>query len=57
LSTVTVNSATNRATLIAGRRNCHTDTPAARATTNSWLRVRRQKVAIPANSTVKGMTS
>ncbi len=38
----------------AGPRNCHTETPAARATTSSWVRVRREMASIPPSSTVKG---
>ena len=38
----------------AGSRNCQTETPAARATTSSRLRVIFAKVTIPPTSTMKG---
>ncbi len=37
-----------------GARNCQTETPAARATTSSSLRVRLMKAAIAPNRTTKG---
>ena len=48
---------TSSATSTAGVRNCQTETPAARATTSSLLRVSRQNASIVPNRIANGMTS
>ncbi len=57
MNTVTASTPARSATRIAGVRNCQTETPEARATTNSLLRVRRQKASIVPNRIANGMTS
>ena len=57
LNTVTATTPTINATRIAGIRNCQTETPAARATTSSLLRVSRQNASIVPNRIANGMTS
>ncbi len=42
------------ASVSAGARNCHTDTPDARTTTSSFKRVRRMNVQMAPNRTAKG---
>ena len=54
LTTATITTPIKNAITTTGRRNCHAETPAARVTTSSWLRVSRQKAAMPPNSTAKG---
>ena len=43
-----------RAQASGADRNCHADTPAARATISSLLRVSRQNARMPPSSTAKG---
>jgi hypothetical protein len=57
LKTVTASTPINMAKTIAGARNCQTETPAARATTSSLLRVRRQNAIIAPKRTAKGRIS
>ena len=57
LNTVTATTPTTSATSTAGIRNCQTETPAARATTSSLLRVNRQNASIVPNRIANGMTS
>ena len=57
LNTVTATIPTSSATSTAGVRNCQTETPAARATTSSLLRVSRQNASIVPNRMANGITS
>ena len=57
LKMVTPKAPIARAITIAGVRNCQTETPAARATISSWLRVIRHKARMAPSRTAKGRTS
>ena len=54
LTTVMKRPPSSAAMTSAGSRNCQTETPAARATTSSRLRVIFAKVTMPPTSTMKG---
>jgi hypothetical protein len=56
LKTVIISTPMTMPAVKGGARNCQTDTPAARATTSSLLRVRRQNAIIVPNRMTKGMT-
>ncbi len=55
LNTATIMMPITSAIATAGARNCHTETPAARATTSSLLRVIRQNAIMPPNRMANGM--
>lgn len=55
LNTAILNSPMRIARVMGGVRNCHIETPAARATTNSWYRFNRQKANIAPSRAEKGI--
>ncbi len=57
LTTAVASPPRSRAAPTGAARNCHAETPAARATISSDERVRRQKQVIPPTSTAKGRIS
>ena len=56
LYSVIANTPTRATISTGGNRNCHAESPAARATTSSSLRDRLRKANIAPNSTAKGST-
>ena len=53
-TTMTANAPSRNVIRKAGSMNCQADMPAARATTASFARARRQKVSIAANRVMNG---
>ena len=56
MNSITPTAPIRNAMVIEGVRNCQTETPAARATINSWLRVMRDSAKMLPNSTANGVT-
>ncbi len=55
MNTVTLIAPSITAATTAGSMNCQTETPTARATTSSLLRVRRQNAMMPLNRIANGI--